>query len=221
MEKIWNLSGPSTESVWREQPMEETYDSSEDIQTVALVSDLVQMLGSRCKECAASLCGHQLLMSVVAGYRNSPRCLSCLSRQMGRGSEEVRDHLYHYIMHRACRRAAWLWASNEEGVTALPGCLWSGAGVEGESQREVNPPVSPRRSDPNQVPDAEWDAGNMGCGELVMKLRLRLQAMKPGQILKLRASDDGAPEDLPAWCRLTGHELVSFNHPEYFIQRKE
>jgi tRNA 2-thiouridine synthesizing protein A len=61
----------------------------------------------------------------------------------------------------------------------------------------------------------------MGCGELVMGLRMRLQAMKPGQILKLTTTDAGVREDLPAWCRLTGHKLVLSNHPEYWIQRKE
>ncbi len=71
------------------------------------------------------------------------------------------------------------------------------------------------------LPDAEWDAGDMGCGELVLELRLRLKPMKPGQILKLTARDPGAREDLPAWCRLTGHRLVWAAHPVYGIGRKE
>jgi tRNA 2-thiouridine synthesizing protein A len=55
--------------------------------------------------------------------------------------------------------------------------------------------------------DAEWDAGDLGCGPLVLDLRKRLRAM-PGRVLKLRALDPGAPEDLPAWCRLTHNELI-------------
>jgi tRNA 2-thiouridine synthesizing protein A len=70
-------------------------------------------------------------------------------------------------------------------------------------------------------PDAEWDAGDMGCGELVLELRLRLKLMRPGQILKLTARDPGAREDLPAWCRLTGHRFVWAAHPVYYIGRKE
>ncbi len=69
--------------------------------------------------------------------------------------------------------------------------------------------------------DAEWDAGDMGCGELVLELRLRLKAMAPGSILKLIARDPGAPEDLPAWCGMTGHTLLTAHHPEYWIRRKE
>jgi len=56
--------------------------------------------------------------------------------------------------------------------------------------------------------DAEWDAGDLGCGELVIDLRKRLRAM-PGGVLKIIARDIGAPEDLPAWCRLTGNELLA------------
>ena len=69
-------------------------------------------------------------------------------------------------------------------------------------------------------PEAEWDAGEIGCGDLVLELRLRLQAMKPGEILKVTARDPGAPQDIPAWCGLTGHKLVSSQHPDYRIQRK-
>lgn len=53
----------------------------------------------------------------------------------------------------------------------------------------------------------EWDAGDKGCGELVLHLRMRLNAM-PGKVLKLIASDPGAPADIPAYCRMTGHELL-------------
>ena len=70
-------------------------------------------------------------------------------------------------------------------------------------------------------PAVEWDAGELGCGELVLELRNRLAAMKPGERLKLVALDPGAPADIPAWCRMTGHTLVSTQHPVYLIQRKE
>ena len=69
--------------------------------------------------------------------------------------------------------------------------------------------------------DAEWDTGDMGCGDLVLELRMRLQPMETGKVLKVTARDPGAPQDMPAWCRLTGHVLVSAAHPEYWIRRKE
>lgn len=55
--------------------------------------------------------------------------------------------------------------------------------------------------------DDTWDAGDMGCGELVLLLRKRLRAM-PGKTLKIVARDAGAPADLPAFCRMTGDVLL-------------
>lgn len=52
-----------------------------------------------------------------------------------------------------------------------------------------------------------WDAGELACGELVLDLRGRLRQM-PGRVLRVIALDPGAHEDIPSWCRLTGHALV-------------
>jgi len=68
-------------------------------------------------------------------------------------------------------------------------------------------------------PDQEWDAGDMGCGELVLALRQRMAAMCDGQVIRLVARDPGAPADLPAWCRMTGHVLLGMDHPVYLIQK--
>ena len=117
-----------------------------------------------------------------------------------------------------------MWANREEGTepTALPKCLWPPAGIVGsEEQPEQTTIVSADCPASQPAHDADWDAGAMGCGELVMGLRMRLQSMQPGQVLKLTATDAGIPEDLPAWCRLTGHTLISAKHPEYLIQRRE
>ena len=56
--------------------------------------------------------------------------------------------------------------------------------------------------------DVEWNAGDLGCGDLVLELRRRVRAA-PGQVFKVIALDPGAPADLPAWCGMTGHELVA------------
>jgi tRNA 2-thiouridine synthesizing protein A len=76
-------------------------------------------------------------------------------------------------------------------------------------------------SAPQVHADAEWDAGDLGCGELVLELRGRMQRLRPREVLRLVALDPGAPADLPAWCRMTGHTLVSEEHPVYHIRRKE
>jgi tRNA 2-thiouridine synthesizing protein A len=66
-----------------------------------------------------------------------------------------------------------------------------------------------------------WDAGDLGCGELVVELRRRVRMLLPRQTLHLVANDRGAIEDIPAWCRMTGHILKQAGHPNYLIQRKD
>lgn len=70
-------------------------------------------------------------------------------------------------------------------------------------------------------PDTSWDAGDLGCGELVIELRFRLKAMQPGQVMAVHATDTGAREDLPAWCRMTRDRLLHHDPARhlYFIQR--
>jgi tRNA 2-thiouridine synthesizing protein A len=69
--------------------------------------------------------------------------------------------------------------------------------------------------------DREWNAGELGCGDLVLELRLKLRE-SPGNILKVIAVDPGAPADIPAWCRMTGNELVAqdLETQAYFIRAK-
>jgi tRNA 2-thiouridine synthesizing protein A len=71
------------------------------------------------------------------------------------------------------------------------------------------------------APAAEWNAGDIGCGELILELRFRVEGLAPGHVIKVTARDPGARADMPAWCRMTGHELVSGEHPVYLIRRKE
>lgn len=80
-------------------------------------------------------------------------------------------------------------------------------------------PLTTMADQPN--PAAEWDAGELGCGELVLELRLRIRQLASGDILRLIAHDPGAPADIPAWCRMTGHPLLHADPAThtYLIQR--
>lgn len=71
--------------------------------------------------------------------------------------------------------------------------------------------------------DQVFDAGDLGCGELLVLLVKQMKALAPGQVLQVVTTDPGAAEDLPAWCRLRGHELIrvetSGGRPSYWIRR--
>ena len=56
---------------------------------------------------------------------------------------------------------------------------------------------------------------------VVWSYEARGERLGAGQILKLLCRDPGAPADLPAWCRLTGHQLLWADEHTFYIQRKE
>ena len=70
----------------------------------------------------------------------------------------------------------------------------------------------PSGHDPHH--DAEWNAGPLGCGELVIELRARLKRM-PRQVLRVTALDEGAPDDIPAWCRMTRNALLAHDPSQH------
>ena len=74
------------------------------------------------------------------------------------------------------------------------------------------------RNQGEQKVDARWEAGEIGCGQLIVGLRRALDALHPEQRLQLVTHDGGAPIDIPAWCRMTGYKLLSANHPNYIIE---
>lgn len=59
--------------------------------------------------------------------------------------------------------------------------------------------------------DVSFDGGDLDCGNgLLLLIRQHIDPMERGQLLEIRSTDASVEEDLPAWCRLTGNELVSW-----------
>jgi tRNA 2-thiouridine synthesizing protein A len=148
-------------------------------------------------------------MSMVLGFKNAPKCLSCLAKAVGREREHLGDQLAAYILSKECLAVGWCWTKMREEY-----CPWSSSTVAASAPSASVATVEPRA-------DVAWDAGDLGCGDLVLELRLKLMEMRPGQVIQVTARDPGAPADMPAWCGLTGHALLSAAHPVYFIRRKE
>ena len=71
--------------------------------------------------------------------------------------------------------------------------------------------------------DARLDAGETGCGELMMLIFQTMKNLDPGQTLEVFAYDLAAETDIPAWCRSTGHTLLAQNletYPKSFLIQK-
>jgi tRNA 2-thiouridine synthesizing protein A len=64
-----------------------------------------------------------------------------------------------------------------------------------------------------------WHAGELGCGAFIAQLKREMNQIQRGEMLCLTSGNAGAPSDLPAWCRMTGHTLVSADHPVYVIEK--
>ena len=61
------------------------------------------------------------------------------------------------------------------------------------------------------APDVSFDGGDLDCGNgLLLLIRRHIDPMSRGGLLEVRSTEISVEEDLPAWCRLTGNELVSF-----------
>jgi tRNA 2-thiouridine synthesizing protein A len=199
--------------------MAESENSISAISAESLISDLKRLRHIPCAGCGKPLGSQQVLLSIAIGFKDSPRCLACLGLALDQDTAQLRESLLAYILARECYAAAWTWASRS-------GDLWQDVcppmrlpGMENVPKTSGVIGANPSSHIMNST--AAWDAGEMGCGDLVLELRVRMQALQPGEILQLCALDPGASQDVPAWCRLTGHTLLRAEPSNYWIKRKE
>ena len=167
--------------------------------------ELHRLAGGRCHGCGVGYEPHDAVFSIAMGFKTTPRCLACLAKGFDRPTEAFRTELIEYVHRRECYLRAWREADrmSQKHTTTTT------------TVTERSPsPVLPSQS------TEEWDVGDLGCGDLVLALRVRLKALPNGAVLTVRATDPAAPEDLPSWCRLTGHTMIEAKHPSYTIRRK-
>jgi tRNA 2-thiouridine synthesizing protein A len=73
--------------------------------------------------------------------------------------------------------------------------------------------------------DRELDCQGMLCPLPVINLSKAMRTLQLGQVVKLIATDKGAPADMQAYSRNTGNELIDF-HQEgdqfiFFFRKKK
>ena len=56
--------------------------------------------------------------------------------------------------------------------------------------------------------DQVLDCTGLLCPMPIVKTKKAIDGLQPGQILKMIATDAGAPPDIAAWSRQTGNELL-------------
>jgi len=70
--------------------------------------------------------------------------------------------------------------------------------VKGPEQTE-EPPVTVTR---------RIDCRGMSCPLPILMTKRAMDALAPGEVLEMTATDAGSVNDMAAWTRKTGHELV-------------
>ncbi|MEO7836614.1 MAG: 5-methyltetrahydropteroyltriglutamate--homocysteine methyltransferase, partial [Acidimicrobiales bacterium] len=69
--------------------------------------------------------------------------------------------------------------------------------------------MSRARTHPYEPHDG-FDGGELDCGNgLLLLIRKHIDPLEPGQLLEILSMEASVEEDLPAWCRLTGNEMVN------------
>ena len=53
------------------------------------------------------------------------------------------------------------------------------------------------------------DARNLLCPMPVIRVQNAMESLAPGDELEVLCTDPGAMNDVPAWCRVNGHEVLA------------
>lgn len=59
------------------------------------------------------------------------------------------------------------------------------------------------------------DARRLLCPMPVIRVQDKIKELSTGDVLVVTASDPGAAQDIPAWCRINGHEVTAIQEDEY------
>lgn len=58
------------------------------------------------------------------------------------------------------------------------------------------------------------DAKRLMCPMPVIRTQDKVAELQTGDTLEITCTDPGALNDIPAWCRINGHEVVSTNEQQ-------
>jgi len=61
------------------------------------------------------------------------------------------------------------------------------------------------------------DARNLLCPLPVIRTQDSVAKLQPGDTLQVLCTDPGVVHDIPAWCRVHGHEVRAIKEREYEI----
>lgn len=63
----------------------------------------------------------------------------------------------------------------------------------------------------------ELDARHLLCPMPVIRTQNAMKTLQPGDVLVITATDPGVLQDIPAWCRINGHTVLSVRREESLV----
>jgi arsenite methyltransferase len=149
----------------------------------------------------------------VVGATTEADFISLLS-SVGFGDIEVLGHVDYFAASPSAetRRVAQCFGARSAVIRARK------VGVTTEAVRPSRLAIAPdgdasqrdgaTGSAPRTGVDHVIDAGNMGCGDVTLLLRKELKLLAAGAVVAVRSTVPAVAEELPAWCRMTGHHFM-------------
>jgi tRNA 2-thiouridine synthesizing protein A len=64
------------------------------------------------------------------------------------------------------------------------------------------------------VTESVLDARRLLCPMPVIRTQDAVRKLQPGQTLRVLSTDPGVLHDIPAWCRVHGHEVLDIQEGE-------
>jgi TusA-related sulfurtransferase len=72
--------------------------------------------------------------------------------------------------------------------------------------------------------DKVQDSVGQACPMPIVHMAKNMRGMSAGQVLEIRADDEGAHADIPAWCQQTGNEFLGEERADgcfkYYVRKK-
>lgn len=127
----------------------------------------------------------------------------------------------------------WCGGTVWQGQTAMRISVSSWATTEDDVERSLAAMLRCAAAVVAPVPQADGvlemlttsDIAGTTCAILTPAIKARFREMEGGQVLEVRVDDPTAREDIAAWCRLAGHELLAVidtmtTYTRYFLRKK-
>lgn len=62
----------------------------------------------------------------------------------------------------------------------------------------------------------QLDTSRLLCPMPVIRTQDKIKELQPGDELAVTCTDPGALLDIPAWCRINGHEVIDSTKPDKY-----